>query len=345
MELNCEPLWIEFFGSTKSLNNGSEIVFSFQNVWIEPLCGFYSVLWWHTLNAILSAYSGPRLASIQAFHKSKFSKWKEIACDWHFFCFLQTMVYQGEVRAFHQNLYMTLPFSPFLTSSLHLTHTPSLWKRLFCFQSCSVSTRHDHVKCTSCTVSLHPFTLPPPCNHLGHNVWSSNCYLAVRGECWENFRMLTRIKMLTKLGNLLSCDLYEIFIWFYHSNLVSCIRRHPKGPIITNLTFFALFKNFFPVLHRREGQQRGWFPAHRLQISPVCILLPSSQSNEVLSWLQWARKAENLVRIKNHFPKHLHCPTLACVTKKWHTVSVTATSHWLASNCLFFMNSVKFLVL
>lgn len=219
------------------------------------------------------------------------------------------MVYQGEVRAFHQNLYMTLPFSPFLTSSLHLTHTPSLWKRLFYFQSCSVSTRHDHVKCTSCTVSLHPFILPPPCNHLGHNVWSSNCYLAVRGECWENSRMLTRIKMLTKLGNLLSCDLYEIFIWFYHSNLVSCIRRHPKGPSNYQSHLLCSLQKFFPSIAPEGGTAKRVVPPtpvpHRVPSTPApdfSSLHPSPQLPEQWSSLMTPVSSESREPCKNQEP-------------------------------------------
>lgn len=96
---------------------------------LSHCCVIYSVLWWHALNAILSAHSGPRLAYIQVFYKFKFLNWKEIACDWLFFCFVQTMVYQRAMRAFHQNLHIAPPFSPPFPSILFKSHSHSLhWK-------------------------------------------------------------------------------------------------------------------------------------------------------------------------------------------------------------------------
>lgn len=136
LELNCELLWTGIFPSTKSLDNRREIFLLSKAVWTEPLCSSSSLLWWHDLTAIFSAHSGPRLVHV---HKSKFLNWKEIACDWFLFCFLWTMVYQREIRVFHQNVYLTPTFSPpFPSSCLTLTHTPSIWKRIFHFQLFSV---------------------------------------------------------------------------------------------------------------------------------------------------------------------------------------------------------------
>lgn len=173
--------------------------------------------------------------------------WKEIACDWLFFFFLQTMVYQEEIRAFHQNLYTAPPFPPpFSSSSLNLSHSPSTGKRIFHFYFRSVfqllmTTWDSPLLLFPCS----PSPLPLACTPLGCVAWSCSCHVDDGGECKENSSVAVHVEMLTMLWNLLLPDLCGIFIWFHSFNLVfHSIRRDPKG--LSN--YQSHLFNFFPVL-------------------------------------------------------------------------------------------------
>lgn len=87
------------------------------------------------------------------------------------------MVYQREIRAFHQNLYIAPPSSPPFSLILFESHPYSLHLKKnipFPILLCVLAPL-GHVRLTSVTISVYPFP----------HTQGSKCHLAAGGESQE----------------------------------------------------------------------------------------------------------------------------------------------------------------